>query len=121
MIDCSILQPEGILVLKPRGPLSEEDFGGVSAAVDSYLSDHAGLHGVMIHAKGFPGWKNFGGFLAHMHFVRDHHRKVERVAIVTDSPVASTAQAIGKHFTSADVMHFPFVEDAKALDWLKAA
>jgi hypothetical protein len=120
MIDYSILKPDGILVLKPQGPLSKEDFGGVSAAVDSYLSDHASLHGVMIHAKGFPGWKNFGGFVAHMHFVREHHRKIERIAIVTDSPVASTAQSIGKHFTSADVMHFPFVEDAKALDWLKA-
>jgi len=121
MIDYSILQQEGILVVKPTGPLSKGDFSGLTAAADSYLSDHAKLHGVMIQAKGFPGWENFGGFAAHMHFVRDHHRKVERVAIVTDSPVAGVAESLGKHFTSAEVRHFSFPDDKKAMDWLMTA
>lgn len=121
MLDYSIMKPEGILVLKPRAPLSKEDFGGLSAAVDSYLSDHAKLHGVLIHSKGFPGWENFGGFTAHMHFVSGHHKKVDRVAVVTDSPIAGIAESLGKHFTSAEVRHFPFADDVKALDWLKTA
>ena len=121
MLDYSIMKPEGILVLKPHGPLSKEDFGGVSAVVDSYLSDHAKLHGVMIQTKGFPGWENFGGFTAHMHFVGAHHKQVERIAIVTDSPVAGLAESLVKHFTSADVRHFPFPDGAKALDWLETA
>jgi len=121
MLDYSIMKPEGILVLKPHAPLSKEDFGGLSADVDSYLSDHAKLHGVLIHSKGFPGWENFGGFTAHMHFVREHHKKVERLAVVTDSPFAAVAESLGKHFTSAEVRHFPFSDDVKALDWLKTA
>ncbi len=121
MLDYSIMKPEGILVLKPHASLSKEDFAGLSAAVDSYLSDHAKLHGVLIHSKGFPGWENFGGFTAHMHFVREHHKKVERVAIVTDSQFASMAESLGKHFTSAEVRHFPFSDDVQALDWLKTA
>ena len=120
MLDFSMMQQEGILVLKPQAPLSKEDFTGPSAAADSYLSDHAKLHGVLIQAKGFPGWENFGGFAAHMHFVRDHHLKVERIAIVTDSPVAGIAESLGKTFTSAEVRHFAFPDDAKALDWLMA-
>jgi hypothetical protein len=119
MLDYSILRPEGILVLKPHAPLGKEDFNSLSAAVDSYLSDHAKLHGVLVHASGFPGWENFGGFIAHMHFVREHHKKVERVAVVTDSPFAAIAESLGKHFTSAEVKHFPFADDVKALDWLK--
>jgi hypothetical protein len=119
MLDYSIMKPEGILVLKPHGPLSKEDFGGVSAAVDSYLSDHTKIQGVLVQTKAFPGWENFGGFTAHMHFVRGHHKKVERVAIVTDSKVAGVAESLGKHFTSAEIRHFPFPDDAKALDWLK--
>ena len=121
MLDYSIVKPEGILVLNPHAPLSKEDFAGLSAAVDSYLSDHAKLHGVLIHSKGFPGWENFGGFTAHMHFVREHHKKVERVAVVTDSQFAGMAESLGKHFTSAEVRHFPFSDDVKALDWLKTA
>ena len=121
MLDYSIMKPEGVLVLKPRAPLSKEDFSGLSAAVDAYLSDHPKLHGVMIHTKGFPGWENFGGFTAHMKFVRDHHRQVERVAVVTDSPLANIAETLGKHFISAEVRHFPFSDEAKALEWLDGA
>jgi hypothetical protein len=121
MLEYSILKSEGILVLKPQSALSKEDFGGLSAAVDSYLADHPKLHGVLVTSKGFPGWENFGGFTAHMHFVREHHRKVERVAIVTDSHFAGIAESLGKHFTSAEVRHFPFLDEAKALDWLKTA
>ena len=121
MLDYSIMKPEGILVLKPQAPLSKEDFSSLSAAVDAYLSDHAKLHGVMVHAKEFPGWENFGAFTAHMHFVHEHHKKVERVAIVTDSQIASIAELLGKHFMSAEVMPFPFTDDVKALKWLEAA
>ncbi len=121
MLAYEIMNPEGILVLKPHAPLSQDDFGGLSVAVDSYLSGHAKLHGVLIQSKGFPGWENFGAFTAHMHFVRDHHQKLERVALVTDSPVAAIAEALGKHFTSAEIRHFPFPDDAKALEWLKSA
>jgi hypothetical protein len=119
MLDYSIMKPEGILVLKPNAPLSKEDFTGLSAAVDAYLAGHAKLHGVLIQARGFPGWEDFGGFTAHMHFVGEHHKKVKRVAVVTDSQIASIAESLGRHFTSAELRHFPFVEDLKALDWLK--
>ncbi|TAJ19611.1 MAG: STAS/SEC14 domain-containing protein [Rugosibacter sp.] len=121
MLTYSIMKPEGILVLKPEAPLSKEDFGGLSAAVNAYLSDHAKLHGVLIHSKEFPGWENLGGFSAHMHFVREHHRLVERVAVVTDSPITGIGESLGKHFTSAEVKHFPFSEDVKALEWLETA
>jgi hypothetical protein len=43
----------------------------------------------------FPGWENFGGFTAHMHFIREHHKRVERVAIVTDSWVANIGESLG--------------------------
>jgi tRNA U38,U39,U40 pseudouridine synthase TruA len=118
MLDYSIMKPEGIMVLKPHAPLSKDDFAGLSAAADAYLSDHANLHGVLIHTKGFPGWENFGGFTAHMHFVHEHHRKVKRVAVVTDSQFAAIAESLGKHFTSAEVRHFPFADYDAALDWL---
>lgn len=121
MLDYSILKSEGILILKPNAPLSKEDFGGLSAAVDSYLFDHAKLQGVLIHTKGFPGWENFGGFTAHMHFVSAHQKKVRRVAIVTDSQLAGVAESLGKHFMAAEIKHFSFSDDAKALEWLEAA
>jgi len=120
MLDYSIMKPEGILVLKPHTPLSKDDFDGLSTMVDAYLSEHDKLQGVLIRSKGFPGWENFGGFTAHMHFFHEHQKKVERVAIVTDSHFASLVESLGKHFSSAEVKHFPFTDDEQAFDWLRS-
>ncbi|HEY9459511.1 MAG TPA: STAS/SEC14 domain-containing protein [Paralcaligenes sp.] len=120
MLNFSIMHPEGILLIRPSAPLSKEDFDSLSAGVDAYLSGHAKLRGVMIHAKAFPGWESFGAFTSHMHFVREHHKRVERIAVVTDSPLASMAELLAKHFTSAEIRHFPFADDARALEWLQA-
>ncbi|NYT77102.1 STAS/SEC14 domain-containing protein [Alcaligenaceae bacterium] len=108
MINYSIMQAEGILLITPSSPLSKEDFNSLNADVDVYLSKHARLHGIMIHAQKFPGWEGFGAFTAHMHFVREHHKQVERIAVVTDSPLAGIGELLAKHFTSAEVQHFPF-------------
>lgn len=121
MLDYSIIKPEGILVLKPHGPLSKEDFAGLSAMADAYLADHVRIHGVLIRSKEFPGWETFGGFTAHMHFALEHHKKVKRIAIVTDSHFAAIAESLGSHFTSAEVRHFPFPDEVKALGWLETA
>jgi hypothetical protein len=120
MLDYSILMPDGILVLEPRTLLTKEDFSGLATEVDNYLSNHDKLGGVLIHAKAFPGWEDFDGFTAHMRFVREHHKKIARVAVVTDSHLAGVLESLGKHFVAAEVKHFPYVDKAKALDWLKA-
>jgi hypothetical protein len=120
MLNYAIMQPEGILVLRPSAPLQKEDFVGLSLDVNAYLAGHATLHGVMIQANVFPGWENFGGFTAHMHFVREHHKHVERIAVVTDSPLAGLAELLGKHFTSAAFRHFASTDAAVALKWLQA-
>ncbi len=121
MLDFSIMMQQGILVLEPQTPLAKEDFSGPNIAADAYLADHAQLRGVLIHAKAFPGWKDFAGFTTHMRFVREHHKKVARVAVVTDSPLAEILESLGIHFISAEVKHFPYRDVEDALDWLKAA
>ena len=56
-----------------------------------------------VRAFAADGWENFGALTAHMHFIREHHNEVERVAIVTDSHFAGMAELLGTHFTSAEV------------------
>ena len=79
----------------------------------SALSEHP--KGMLIHAEAFPGWENFAGLAAHIRFVRNHHQKIERVALVTDSPVARVAEAVAEHFIAAEIEHFPFADYEKAL------
>ena len=121
MLNYSLMKPEGILLLEPHGPLTEQDFDGVSQDVDDFLAEHPKLHGVMIQSKDFPGWENWAGFSAHMGFVREHRHQVEQIALVTDSHLAGMAEFVGRHLTHAEVRHFPFTEDAMAMQWLHAA
>lgn len=121
MLNFSIIQSQGILVLRPNAPLSKEDFDQLGTEVDAYLSQHAKLHGVMIHAESFPGWEDFGAFMAHMHFVREHHKQIERIAVVTDTHLVSMIEMLAKLFTSAEIRKFPFEDDAEALKWLESA
>jgi hypothetical protein len=120
MLEYAILKPDGILVLEPDAALSQDDFAGLAELADAYLAHHDRLHGVLIHARTFPGWESFAGFIAHVRFVRDHQRQIERVALVTDSHLAGFAEALAKHFTAAEIRHFPFADYEPALQWLKS-
>ena len=119
MLNYSIVEPEGVLVLKPDAPLTQQDFTALSTTVDAYLAKHTKLHGALVYSKNFPGWDDVSAFTAHMHFVREHRTKVERIAVVTDSVIANIVESIAKLFTSAEIRRFHFAEYDAALAWVK--
>lgn len=114
------LLESGILILKPEGALRAEDFAALAAAVDPYIEQHAGLEGLMIDAPTFPGWENFAGLVSHLRFVRDHHRQVRRMAVVSDSALLAVAPKIASHFVSAEVRTFAASDRAAALAWIES-
>ena len=71
----------------------------------------------MIHAREFPGWENLGSLLRHLRFVRDHHRKVKRLALAADTKLANLAASLGEHFARAEVKKFTFGELESAIAW----
>lgn len=118
MIHHELDKEKSILTLKPEGALESADFTKVSEEIDPYIESKGHLKGVMIYTASFPGWKGFADFLSHLRFVHDHHRKINRVAMVSDDKVLTIAPALAKHFVSAEVKHFAFNEKEKALIWL---
>ena len=119
MIKHRIMEAHGIVVIEPISALSADDFRDLTFSVDSYLAEHKTLHGLLIYAQNFPGWESFGGLLAHLNFVRNHHRKIECIAIVTDSPLGTFVPSLAKHFISAQIKHFAYSKIEEALIWLK--
>jgi hypothetical protein len=120
MLQHELMRDRGILILKPEGALRSEDFTALAAAVDPYIEQNGKLNGLMIEAPSFPGWENFAALLSHLRFVRDHHRQVRRIAVVSDSPLLTAAPKIASHFVSAQVRSFDPAGRAAALAWLKA-
>jgi hypothetical protein len=121
MLKHQLDETNGILVISPQGPLAADDFKALSAEVDPFIERTGELRGLMIEAEAFPGWDGFGGLTAHLRFVRDHHRSIRRVAVVSDSAVLSHLPQLASHFVAAEVRHFPAAERAAALDWLRSA
>jgi hypothetical protein len=120
MIQHELLRENGVLIIKPDGALRAEDFAALAAAVDPYIERHGELKGLMIEAPSFPGWENFAALLSHLRFVRDHHRRIRRIAVVSDSPFLAVGPKIASHFVSAQVRTFDAADRAAALAWVEA-
>jgi hypothetical protein len=119
MLDVQLLRDKGIVILTPEGRLQASDFERVGREVDPFVEEHGMLKGLLVHARAFPGWADFAALTTHIRFVRDHHRKVARIAAVSDSAVLKIMPKIAEHFVAAEIRHFPSDEMELAVAWLE--
>ena len=120
MLKYELNHAEGILIIRPNGPLESTDFEKLVQEVDPYIIEKGKLNGLMIYAKSFPGWDNFAAFLSHMKFVKKHHQKIKKIAAVTDSSFLSIMPQVANHFVKAEIKHFDYDDKDAALNWLRA-
>jgi SpoIIAA-like len=118
MLEFELLRDAGVLVVEPRDALTAQDFQAVAQTVDPFIQENGKLSGLLIDAPSFPGWESFAALIGHIRFVRDHHRKIDRVAAVTDSRILSIAPKIAEHFAHPEFRVFQSGERASALAWL---
>jgi hypothetical protein len=118
MLDPKLDRGEAILHLRPRGRLQKTDFEQLAALVDPFIEGQGSLRGLIIEAAAFPGWQDLPAMIAHLRFVRDHHKAITRVALVTDSVIGDFAQHLASHFVAAQIRHFGFKELGAARDWI---
>jgi len=120
MLSVEIDEVNGIAILEPDGPLSKEDFVHAAKVIDPYIEKTDQLNGLLIHTKTFPGWESFAALVSHLKFVQEHHRKVSRVALSTDSVIGIFAEAIASHFVNAEIKLFSYQELEQAKDWISS-
>ena len=118
MIDYDLDTAHSILLVRPRSRLDKDDFVKLAKAVDPQVEATGDLAGVIIDVPSFPGWQNFGSMVSHFRFVRDHHKHVKKVAVVTDSPLGNVAEHLTSHFVSAEIKHFPAGQIEAARKWI---
>jgi len=119
MITFELLSDAGVLVVKPKGALSAENFRDISERIDPYIHEKGKLSGLLIEAASFPGWDSFGALIEHFKFVHDHHRNINRVAVVTNDAFLKVAPTIARHFAHPEIRVFKSGERVKALEWLQ--
>lgn len=121
VIDFNLDKTTSILTVRPKAALDKEDFVTLGHAVDPEIEEHGDLAGMIIEAPRFPGWDSFGALVTHMRFLRDHHKHIKKVAVVTDSPIGEAAEHIASHFVSAEIKHFDADETDQARAWIAGA
>jgi hypothetical protein len=112
-----LLTDRGIIVLEISRPLRAADFDALAETADDWIRMHGYLQGLVVHAREFPGWENLAGFVHHIRFIRQHHRKIQKVALAADTRLASVAPHIAEHFVEAEIRRFEYDELAQAIDW----
>ena len=120
MMSVSLDKENSIVIVEPKEALSKEDFEYAKSIIDPYIKENGSLKAIVIYTKDFPGWDSFAGFISHMQFINEHHKKVSYVVFVTDSSVVDIFEPITKHFVSAKVKLFGFDELENAKEWIKS-
>ena len=86
-----VLPDAGVVVVEVTEPLRVQDIDELAALVDGWLAEHPTLHGLVLHARAFPGWENLSGLVRHLRFVVGHHRQVDRLGLAVDGSLAAVA------------------------------
>jgi len=118
MIKVTLDKENSIATLEPHGALTKEDFSLAVKAIDPYIEEHGKLNGLIIETESFPGWDDFAALSRHITFVKNHHKKIKRLAFVTDSVLGNLAEKIADHFVEAQIKTFPFSEMKEAREWI---
>lgn len=120
MIKHELDATHSILHVRPQSALAADDFAQLASTVDPHIEATGGLAGIVIEVPSFPGWEGLGALAAHIRFVRDHHRRIKKVAVVTDSALGKVAEQLASHFVSAEIKRFPAGEAGAARQWIAA-
>ena len=118
MVEHDLDTVNSILYVRPQSALAADDFARLAGTVDPHIEATGGLAGIVIEIPSFPGWEGLGAMAAHFRFVRDHHRRVKKVAVVTDSALGRVAEHLASHFVSAEIKRFPAGQVEAAKEWI---
>jgi hypothetical protein len=118
MIEYRLDKADSILYVRPKSKLEEGDFVQLAKAVDSHIEERGSLAGLIIEVTSFPGWESLGAMAGHFRFVRDHHKQIKKIGVVTDSPLGNVAEHLASQFVAAEIRHFRAGELEAAKQWV---
>ena len=115
MVRCELLRDRPILIITPDGALDKAAVEQSATEIDPIIAGRGKFVGVMVYAKSFPGWRSFDVLLSHLKFIAEHHQRIDRIAVVSDSGLLKLLPRIAE----AKVRCFRFQEKDRALAWLE--
>ncbi len=118
MVVVSVNKEKNICIVEPLEALSKVDFEKISNSVEPQIEQQGKLNGLLIKTREFPGWDKLTDVIEHFRFIKEHHRVIEKVALVTDAKIADLLPLFVSHFIKAEIRHFQFDEYSDAIEWM---
>jgi hypothetical protein len=117
MIDVEAKRSENVFILTPKGSISAEDIKTVASTIDVYINEHDAIPRLVFRLSQLPHWKDFEAMTAHFQLVKDHHKIIPKVAIVSDSSLLALVRVLVDQFTGARIRRFPEEAFDDAVNW----
>jgi hypothetical protein len=111
--DCLLLEPAGALTRRDLAVLAEQ-FQAREAATGRAPN-------LVVRADSFPTWTEVAALVQHLRFIRGRHRRVRRVALVSDARAMEIAPRLARVLVAPEVRHFPGDRLDAALAWVGSA
>lgn len=118
MIQFDIDEDNLLVEVHPEGSLQKDDFIKLASSVDALIEKKGKLSGILIETESFPGWESVAAMIEHFKFIKNHHQKIKKVALVTNTKLAHIAEKFASHFISAEIKQFPYEDKKSARDWI---
>jgi len=119
MVHVEFDKANGIAILSPTEELHRDDFVTLAEMIDPYIAEHGKLKGLIIYTESFPGWDDFSALITHIRFVKEHHKHIAKVALVSDAAILDFSASIAKHFVNAEIKTFAYKELDAAKAWMR--
>jgi hypothetical protein len=118
VIKTDIISGNVLRILAPE-KLKADDFRQIAPQVDSIISQ-CGKIRLLIDASGFNGWENIAAFENHAGFVKSHHQKVDRIAVIVAHDWQHWLVGAVRVFLHPEVRAYDKSHEGEALKWINA-
>jgi len=119
MLTIHLMEPGTILALHPHGVIEEGDIDRLRKALEDQAEAGHAVRGLLVNAAQFPGYADVSALMAHLGLIREFHRRLAKVALVTDAGFGPVAETLGRAMLAVDMRHFPAARLAEAEAWLR--
>jgi hypothetical protein len=97
--------------------LKADAFAQIALQADALIQQHGKIR-LLVDASNFNGWKNITAFERHMGFVKSHHQKIERGALIAGHAWQHWVAGIIRIFVHPEIRMYDKNQEQEALQWL---
>ena len=118
MVNINLNKDLGYAILSIKGLIEVKDISHLTSEVDHYIEEQGPLAGLVIKITKFPGWENLDSFIKHFKFVKNHHKKIGKVAFMSEDNLITRFPELANHFLKAELRHFGDGKMDEAVEWI---